>query len=202
MVLPILENGDRLKVPEFMRRYEAMKDLRKAQLIEGLVFMPSPVRITAHAKPDSLIQLWLGHYSILRPDLEVYPNATIILDPDNAFQPDSILCSAPKPGGNVWLDENDYLHGSPEFICEIAASSASIDLHTKFDAYSRHGVREYLVWLTGENKLRWFHLESGKYVEKKPKAGLHRSVVFPGLILDTKALLGADKAKLVAALKV
>ncbi|MES2705547.1 MAG: Uma2 family endonuclease [Verrucomicrobiota bacterium] len=197
----VLENGDRLTAHEFMRRYEAMPGLRKAQLIDGKVFMPSPVRADAHAEPDGLIQLWLGLYSIGHPELKVYPNATLILDADNAFQPDAILCSQPRAGGSVWLDEKGYLRGAPEFICEIAASSASIDLHAKFQAYRRHGVREYLVWLTGENTLRWFQLEEDDYVEKKARGGLHSSAVFPGLVLDTKALLRGDKAKLAAALK-
>lgn len=198
--LPFLENGDQLTVPEFMRRYEAMPGIRKAQLIEGNVFMPSPVRADAHAEPDGLIQLWLGLYSIGHPELKVYPNATLILDWENVFQPDAILCSRPVKGGNVWLDEKGYLHGAPEFVCEIAASSASIDLHAKFHAYSRHGVREYFVWLTEEDKLRWFELKDGRYMEKKPKAGRHTSAVFPGLVLDIKALLSAEKAKLAAAL--
>jgi hypothetical protein len=199
--LPMLENGDRLTVNEFMRRYEGMPGVRKAQLIEGIVQMPSPVRADAHAEPDGLIQLWLGLYSIQHPDLKVYPNATLIMDADNAVQPDAMLCSRPQPGGRVWLDDKGYLHGSPELVCEIAASTASIDLHAKFHAYRRNGVLEYLVWLTEENTLRWFHLEDGNYAAQKAKAGLLASRVFSGLVLDTKALLRGDKTKLAAALK-
>lgn len=199
--LPILENGDRLTVPEFMRRYEAMPGLRKVQLIEGIVHMPSPVRAYSHGKPDALIQGWLFTYCVNYPDLENFTNTTLILDADNAVQPDAMLCSRPQPGGRVWLDESGYLHGSPELVCEIAASSASIDLHAKFHAYRRNGVLEYLVWLTEENTLRWFHLDEGNYVEQKAKAGFLTSRVLAGLVLDTKALLRGDKAKLAAALK-
>lgn len=201
MRLPVLENGDRLTVNDFMRRYAGMPGIRKAQLIEGIVHMPSPVRADAHAEPDGLIQLWLGLYSIQHPELKVYPNATLIMDADNAVQPDAMLCSRPRSGGRVWLDEKGYLHGSPELVCEIAASSASIDLHAKFQAYRRNGVQEYLVWLTEENTLRWFHLDDGNYAEQKAKAALLTSRIFPGLVLDTKALLRGDKAKLAAALK-
>jgi Putative restriction endonuclease len=195
-----LENGDRLSVAEFMRRYLASPGLCKAQLIEGSVHMPSPVNATYHAKPDGLIQLWLGTYSIDFPELEVYPNATLILDGDNVVQPDAMLC-APRPGGPVWLDEKDYLHGAPGLVCEVAASSASIDLHAKFQAYQRNGVPEYLVWLVAERKVRWFQLEEGEYVEQKEVAGRLQSRVFPGLILDVRALLKGDKAKLIQGLR-
>jgi hypothetical protein len=41
-ILP-LENGDRLTVAEFERRYEAMPELKKAELINGVVYIPSPI---------------------------------------------------------------------------------------------------------------------------------------------------------------
>jgi Uma2 family endonuclease len=198
--IPTLENGDRLTVAEFMRRYEAAPGVRKAQLIEGFVHMPSPVNATHHAKPDGIIQLWLGTYSLDFPDLEVYPNATLILDGDNAVQPDAILCW-PGEGEKVWLDEAGYLRGAPELICEIASSSASIDLHAKFQAYRRNGVGEYLVWLVQEQRILWFQLENGDFVEQKESAGLLTSKIFPGLILDVKALLKSDKAKVIQGLK-
>ena len=81
-----------------------------------------------------------------------------MLDTVNAVQPDAILCSAPEDGGRVWLDHRGYLHGAPEFVCEIAASSASVDLHQKLRAYRRNGIGEYIVWLTLEQKVRWFDL--------------------------------------------
>ncbi len=198
--IPALENGDRLTVAEFMRRYEAAPGVRKAQLIEGFVHMPSPVNATHHAKPDGIIQLWLGTYSLDFPELEVYPNATLVLDGDNAVQPDAILCQ-PGAGAKVWLDEAGYLHGAPGLVCEIASSSASIDLHAKFQAYRRNGVGEYLVWLVQENRVRWFQLEDGDFVEQKEAAGLLASKVFPGLILDVKALLKHDKSKVIQGLK-
>ncbi len=197
---PALENGDRLTVAEFMRRYEAAPSVRKAQLIEGFVHMPSPVNATFHAKPDGIIQLWLGTYSLDFPELEVFPNATLILDSDNAVQPDAILCR-PKAGGRVWLDESDYLRGAPELVCEIASSSAAIDLHAKFQAYRRNGVGEYLVWLVREERVRWFHNVEGEFVEQKETGGILTSQLFPGLVLDVKALLKLDKAKVIQALK-
>lgn len=196
---PGLENGDRLGVAEFMRRYQALPGLRKAQLIEGTVHMPSPVNATHHAEPDGIIQLWLGFYSLAYPDLKVFPNATLLLDGDNAVQPDAILCR-PAAGGRVWLDADGYLHGAPELICEIASTTASIDLHAKFQAYRRNGVSEYLVWLVHEKRVLWHELVDGEFVVKKEKAGKLTSTIFPGLVLDAKALLKLDKAKVIRGL--
>ena len=106
-----LENGDRLTASEFLRRYETAADLKKAQLIEGIVHMPSPVRAEAHSEPDGLLHGWLFSYALEHLELRFYPNATLILDSDNAPQPDAILCSTPVPGGRVWLNEKDYLCG-------------------------------------------------------------------------------------------
>ena len=198
-VLP-LENGEHLSVVEFLARYEVAKDLKKCQLIEGTVYMPSPVRADAHAEPDSLIQFWLASYAYSRTGLKTYPNATLLLDQENAPQPDGILCTTPKPKHRVWLNQRGYLCGSPELVCEISASTRSIDMHEKKRAYRRAGVAEYLVWLTEENTVAWFHLIAGEYQLLPTNKGLIHSKIFPGLLLDTKALLKRDGAKLVAAL--
>jgi hypothetical protein len=196
-----LENGDRLTAREFMRRYEKASDVNKAQLIAGIVYMPSPVRADMHGEPDGLIQLWLGYFSSRSEYLKVYSNTTLILDADNAVQPDVMLCSAPEEGGRVWLDKKGYLHGSPEFVCEIAASSASVDLHDKLHAYQRNGVGEYLVWLTEEQGLRWFSLEGDRLVEQEAEKGFFRSGIFEGLVLDGLALLEGDKKRLLGGLE-
>ena len=196
---PTLEAGDHLSVAEFMRRYEASPGIHKAQLIEGTVHMASPVNASFHAKPDSIIQGWLFTYSLAHPELEVLPNATLYLDGENVVQPDAILCK-PQKGGRVWLDEVGYLHGAPELVVEISSTSASIDLHSKLRAYQRNGVGEYLVWLVKDKRVLWYELLEGEYVTKKEQAGKLTSSLFPGLVLDVKALLKLDKAKVVRAL--
>jgi hypothetical protein len=64
---PLLENGDKLTRHEFERRYAAMpyqqKGSNKAELIEGIVYMASPLRFESHAKPHSSLVIWLGNYS-------------------------------------------------------------------------------------------------------------------------------------------
>ncbi len=131
----------------------------------------------------------------------MYSNPTFILDSDNSFQPDAILCSRPQKGGRVWLNAKGYLCGAPELVCEIAASSASIDLHDKLRVYRRHGISEYLVWRTADREIDWFTLENEEYVRLSPgKDRRIRSRIFPGLALDVPAALKLDGARVIEAL--
>ena len=196
-----LENGDRLTSAEFLRRYEAMPELKKAELIEGHVHMPPPLRADAHSEPDGHLHGWLYTYATGMPGVKFYPNPTLILDADNTPQPDCVLCTAPRRGGNVWLNEKGYLCGRPELVCEVAASSASIDLHDKLNAYRRNGIAEYLVWVVAERRIRWFALVEQEYVEMKDRSGVIVSRVFPKLALDVKAALKLDGAKILATLR-
>jgi len=194
---PPLENGDLLTQGEFLRRYEAMPGLKKAELIEGVVHMPSPVS-TKHAEPDGLIQGWLSVYAA-RHHLRHYTNVTLLLDTDNAPQPDAVLCTPPQDGGRVWLDGAGYLCGSPELVVEIAASTVSIDLRDKMRAYRRNGVAEYLVWRVQDRVIDWFVLEDGQYVPMVAgEDNLLESRIFPGLILNVTAALACDRAAVLA----
>jgi hypothetical protein len=199
-----LENGERLTVGRFLARFEAMTDTKKAELIDGIVYMPSPVRADRHGEPDSLIQFWLGCYAMVRGGVvKVYSNTTLLLDSDNCAQPDVMLCSTPRAGHRVWLNAKGYLCGAPELVCEIAASSTALDLHGKLHAYRRRGVSEYLVWLTAEDRFVWYEAVEGEFVALKPDGrGRLHSRIFPGLVLDTKAALAGQRAKVLAALKV
>ena len=62
--VPPLENGDRLTSEEFARRYEAMPELKKAELIEGIVHMPAGVRFRLHSNPHAYLIGWLVNYDI------------------------------------------------------------------------------------------------------------------------------------------
>ena len=140
-----LENGDRLTRGEFERRYAARPDLKKAELIEGVVYMPSPVRASSHAEPHAVILWWLGTYSASTPGVQVADNATVRLDLDNEPQPDALVRIDEEAGGRSRISTDDYVEGAPELIVEIAASSAALDLHDKLRAYRRNGVQEYVV---------------------------------------------------------
>ncbi|MGB3239438.1 MAG: Uma2 family endonuclease [Geitlerinemataceae cyanobacterium] len=200
--LPPLESGDRLTRYEFEQRYQAMPHLKQAELIEGVVYVASPVRISNHGRPHAKIIGWLLVYQAATPGVDLADNATVRLDADNEPQPDALLRIEPEVGGNSRISEDDYIEGAPELIAEIAASSASYDLGDKLNAYRRNGVREYIVWQSYENKIDWFRLQEGRYVALEPdEEGIIRSEVFPGLWLSVAALRGGNLAEVLAVLQ-
>lgn len=200
--VPPLENGAHLSATEFLRRYEAMPQLKKAELINGIVTMASPVRITHHAAPDSHIQGWLWTYATATPGVQSATNVTLLLGPDDTPQPDAMLRVLPECGGATVVDAKGYLQGGPELVVEIAASSASNDVHEKLATYRRARVREYLVWRTEDEAIDWWSLEDDEYRPLAPgDGGLLQSKIFPGLWLDPAALLAGDGPALIAALR-
>jgi Uma2 family endonuclease len=202
LAIPPLENGDRLTRPEFERRYNAMPRLKKAELIEGVVYMPAALRFKSHGKPHAQLIGWLFNYQVATPGTELGDNSTVRLDLDNEPQPDIALFLDPEVGGQVQISDDDYLEGAPELIAEVAASSAAYDLSDKKKAYRRNGVQEYLVWQMFENKLDWFVLQEGEYVSlAADENGILRSRVFPGLWLAVNDLLNGNMVRVLAVLQ-
>jgi Uma2 family endonuclease len=199
---PALFPGDYLTRPEFERRYHAHPEIKKAELIEGIVYMPSPVRADSHGDPHFLIIGWLAHYQAATPGVRGSDNATLRLDFLNEPQPDVILRLDPERGGRSQLGADGYLEGPPEFIVEIAASSASYDMNQKKEVYARHGVPEYLVLLTLEQDVAWFVLREGRYERQQPgDDGILRSEIFPGLWLRPDAIWANDLPSLLTTLQ-
>ncbi len=178
-----------------------MPAVKKAELIEGVVYMPSPVSHQNHGRPHSMLMAWLGHYWAATPGVDVSDNATVRLDLENEPQPDALLRILPNWGGQS-RDEDSYVAAAPELIAEVAASSASYDLHDKLRAYRRNGVCEYLVWRVWDSAIDWFALHEGRF-ELLPldAAGRYKSLMFPGLWLDPAALLRGDLARTIAVLQ-
>ncbi len=200
--IPPLENGDNLSREEFERRYSAMPHVKKAELIEGIVYMPSPVSVPSHGKPHGVMMNWLGHYYAFTPGVDFCDNGSVCLDPDNMLQPDGFLFVLPSHGGATRISEEGYIEGAPELVAEVASTSASKDLNQKLQAYQRNGIPEYVVFRTRQKKVDWFLFREGKYVSLAPSAdGLLRSEVFPGLWLDPEALLNGDLARVFAVLQ-
>jgi Uma2 family endonuclease len=196
---PPLKNGDRLTRSEFERRYHTMPQIKKAELIEGVVYMSSPVRVKHHALPHAHIVTWLGVYSAVTPKIMLCDNATVRLDLDNEPQPDALLR---LEKGQSRISHDDYLEDAPELVVEIAASSADYDLHGKLQVYQRNGVQEYIVWEYKKRRLYWFAQMKGTYVPLSPdKSGIICSQIFPGLHLDIKALLAGDLNKVLTELQ-
>lgn len=197
-----LENGDRLTRREFERRYATRPDIKKAELIEGVVYVSAAVRLTSHAEPHSVVLTWLGNYCAHTPRVRVADNATVRLDLDNEPQPDVLLRIEPQAGGQSQVSDDDYLDGAPELIVEIAASSATYDLHDKLRVYRRNGVREYVVWRVHDRRIDWFVLADDEYRRLDPDAdGILHSTVFPGLRLAAKALLAGNVPAVLAELQ-
>ena len=196
-LIPPLEPGDHLSRAEFERRYDAMPDLKKAELIEGVVHMASPVRWQQHGEPHIIIAFWFGAYLTGTPHLRAGDNISIRLDDDSMPQPDAALMIDPTKGGQARLSQDGYVEGPPELIVEVAASTASIDLHTKFEIYQRHNVLEYVVWRVLDRVIDWFSLQNGVYHRvAASEDGLLRSRIFPGLWLDPAALIVGNYARI------
>jgi Uma2 family endonuclease len=199
---PPFQAGDRLARAEFERRYQAHPEIKKAELIEGVVYMPSPIRFEQHSSPHFVIITWLGVYQAHTPDLRGGDNATVRLDLENEVQPDALLRLDEAAGGQSKVTADDYLEGPPELIVEIAASSASYDLHDKRRVYARSGVQEYLVIQMYEQRIDWWALREGVYQPlPADDQGILRSEVFPGLWLQTTALWANDLAMILAVLQ-
>jgi Uma2 family endonuclease len=200
--IPPLEPGDRLTRDEFERRYQAMPHLKKAELIEGVVYVPPPVRLYRHGQPHSDLVTWLGVYRANTAGVGHGDNTTARLDIDNEPQPDAMLFIEPARGGQVRISGDDYIEGAPELVAEVASSSVSFDLHTKMHVYRRSGVKEYIVWRVLDRAIDWFILEAGTYQPQTLDAdGLFKSRIFPGLWLDAEALLRGDLARALARLQ-
>jgi Uma2 family endonuclease len=197
-----LEPGDHLTAEEFERLYDAMPDLKKAELINGVVHMPSPVRFRRHGKPNRHLSGWFAVYEAATPGVEGADNTTTRLQLANRPQPDMVLLIDPARGGQARISPDDYVEGGPELVAEIAASSVAIDLHERFDVYRQNHVREYIVWRVLERQVDWFVLREGRYERLLADAdGLLRSEVFPGLWLDGAALVRGDLAAVLATLQ-
>lgn len=198
----LLESGDRLTRREFHRRYCARPDIKKAELVLGVVYVASPLRSDVHGEPHGLVALWAGAYAMRHPDVRVSIDPTLILSDESEVQPDIVQFREPAQGSALHRTTDGYLEGAPEFVMEIAASSASYDLHDKLEAYRLAGVPEYVVWRVIDEQFDWFRLRDGAYVRVELNAdGVIESTSFPGLRLSIPAMVTGNRAAILAALE-
>lgn len=197
--VPPLESGDRMTRHAFHRRFEMHPEIKKAELIEGVVYVPSPVRGKYHGRPASRMSHWLNTYRLAHAaEVETVLDSTLFLDEDNEPMPDLAMF---RLGGSAGYDDGGWVVGAPDLVVEISASSASYDLHDKKNAYRRNGVQEYIVWRVFDDAIDWWELRAGDYVPLEPDAnGVVESRAFPGLRLDVPAMLADDLARVLAAL--
>ena len=196
-----LRNGDLLTREEFERRYNKMPLVKKAELIEGVVYMGSPVS-GHHAQPHTE---WSGYLLVYRRatlGTMLYDNGTVRLARKSEPQPDLTLFVLPSHGGRVKLTKAKFIIGAPELVVEIAYSSVSLDAHAKMQAYLKAGVNEYILHRIEDEVIDWYELVDGDYSPILADAdGLTRSRVFPGLALDLPAILCGDMDRVDTGLK-
>lgn len=200
-VLPPLENGQHLDQPTFHERYEAMPPETRAELVGGVVYMPSPVS-NDHGEPASDIGGWLFLYKSSTPGVRSPLDTTVILSADSEPQPDNQLLIPAEAGGQTKVDRHGYITGPPELVVEVARSSRAFDLNEKKADYERAGVLEYVVVEVDPDQIHWFVRRGGRFEEQAPgRDGVYRSEVFPGLWLDAEALFSEDRRKLIKVLE-
>ncbi len=198
---PPLQAGDHLSRAEFERRYGAMQHVKRAELIEGVVYMPSPVYIQ-HGEPHANIMGWLFVYKLATPGLRLADNPSVRMDFDNEVQPDAVLFRDPRYGGRCQIGAEGFIEGSPELVIEVSGSTVSFDMNTKLRVYRRNGVQEYLVLLAQEERAVWHALVEGEYQAlTSDEQGIVRSQVFPGLWLHPERFWAGDLDGLMAVLE-
>jgi hypothetical protein len=184
-----LREGERMNADEFFRRYSAMPEVKKAELINGVVYMGSPVSNQRHGYPHVRLAGWLSFYLMNTPGLLGGDNDTVMLGDEDQPQPDLHLRLA-QGGAARYSEEGGYVVGPPELVAEVSASSINRDSGPRFEMYRGFGAQEYVIWAVDEERFDWHRLREGVY-ELLPvdDAGVIRSEVFPGLWLDTRAML-------------
>jgi Uma2 family endonuclease len=192
---PLLVAGQRLDRATFHDRYEAMPPDTRAELIGGVVHMPSPLGFD-HGDDNVPVVVWLAYYAESTPGVRASINASVLLDDLGEPQPDVLLRILPEHGGQV-RHERGYIVGAPELVVEVARSTRFLDLGPKQVDYQRAGVQEYVVVALDPDEVHWF-FRRGELLVEQPAGpdGLFRSEVFPGLWLDPQALFRGDCTRL------
>jgi Uma2 family endonuclease len=190
-----LVEGQRLDQPTFHALYEAMPPGTRAELIDGVVYMPSPVGLE-HGEAQVPVIVWLSYYAEQTLGLKAMDNASTILGWKSEPQPDGLLRILPEYGSRTW-NEGGFVHGGPELVAEVSKATRYVDLVPKKADYERAGVLEYIVRAIDPDEIFWFGQEQGELVRRPiGDDGLYRSTVFPGLWLDPVALLKGDTRRL------
>jgi Uma2 family endonuclease len=196
---PRLFNGDRMSQVEFHRRYEACLPNEKFELVGGIVYA-TPRTTYTHGTAQATLSFVLCLYDFQTPGVEGASHLSVILGEWGEPQPDLTLRILEGCGGLSEVGEDLYLKGPPELVAEVAYSSRAMDLHQKREDYERAGVLEYLVLCIEERKLHWFHFPSGTVIQPN-RAGVSRSLVFPGLWVHVPALLEQDGPRLIKTIR-
>jgi Uma2 family endonuclease len=194
-----LHSGDQMTRQEFHEIYSRMPESFRAELIGGTVYVASPLGL-AHGTSDLLLITAFTLYAARTPGVQASSNATVFLGNDSEPQPDVVLRVLPECGGQSRTTPQGYVDGAPELIAEIAHSSRAIDLGPKRMDYARYGVLEYVVVSLHDQQFQWFHLGKDSELQPGPD-GVLKLITFPGLWIDSEALLAQDLGRLQATLE-
>jgi len=196
--VPPLRHGMRLSQPEFHRRYLAYPEDVKFELVGGIVYMASPLSEEHGFQHTELVSAFVA-YKNATPGTRQTGDATTILGKQSEPRPDLSLRILPEYGGQARVNDEGYLEGAPELIAEVSLSSEAIDLGAKREDYEKAGAHEYLVVALRERAIHWFDFRAGN--EVRPRKGVYRSRVFPGLWINAPALLAGDGPRLMQTLQ-
>lgn len=184
-----VEVAERMGVEEFFR--DAPED-QKAELIDGVMIMPSPP-LTIHEQLFSFLFRLLGGYTEELELGEILGSRTAVaLDANNAPEPDILFVSADRRH----IIQEKGVMGAPDLVIEIlSAGTVRYDRGTKFDAYERAGVRE--LWLIdpyGPTGTEFYCLEGGRFQPFISDAdGILRSAAVSGFWIDVNWLWPQDR---------
>ncbi len=189
--------GQRLSRAEFHERYLATPPGFRAELIGGVVVVPSPVG-DRHEEVHRGAVLWTAVYELRTPGIKGGLDGSTALDDVSEVQPDTCLRIKPEHGGQTRKLGN-IIGGCPELVVEVASSSRAIDLGPKLADYERGGALEYVVLAVNPDEVYWHVRQGGRLVRIPPDPdGLYRSKAFPGLWLDPVALFAYDLPAMIA----
>jgi len=195
----VLAPGDRMELKEFLERWDQLPELKFAELIDGVVYMPSAVSLP-HGDFDRLAGSVFGYYRLRSGICSGSTNATWLMR-ESAPQPDLALYLQPEYGGQTKIGPRKLGSGIPELTVEVCISSRSYDLGPKLALNERVGVPEYLAILTEEKRFEWRTLVQDSYQFLQPDNGVFRSRILPGLWIDEPAFWRADGPRLLTVLE-
>ena len=200
--IPLLNPGDRLSQTEFHRRYETYPDDTRFELIGGTVYMMAPAGFE-HGRSGYDFTGILWAYERATPGVLGAIGPTVILGESSEPEPDLVLMIAPDHGGRTRLKQinhKHYIEGPPELVVEVAHSTVTFDLNAKRKDYQRCGVHEYIVVCLPQRSIKWFNLQQDDELSIDDN-GVLRSIAFPGLWIDTPALLDRNPDRLMKTLQ-
>ncbi|MCC6615893.1 MAG: Uma2 family endonuclease [Anaerolineae bacterium] len=170
-----------------LAEYRALEETNQiVELIDGEIVVNAPLDI--HQKA-----LW-RLMALLLPvvssgEARVAPTG-LYLDDENSYEPDFFWISPQNETCSLQPDGR-YWRGAPDLVVEILSSSTAYrDRGIKFQAYERHGVREYWMIDPEAEFIEVYVLRDGKYVQVGLFAADERfqSSVFDGADVDVALL--------------